>query len=89
MIRYTISFTGQVQGVGFRYTAVNVAERFRVAGWVRNQADGSVLCVAEGEQSELDRFIAAVKLAMRGHITDTQIEESQATGELQGFDVRR
>ena len=28
-----------------------------VAGWVRNEPDGSVRCVAEGEAAELDRFV--------------------------------
>jgi acylphosphatase len=89
VVRYTIQFTGSVQGVGFRYTTINVAQRFKVTGWVRNESDGSVKCVAEGEKDELDRFVAAVQHAMDGYISDTQITTSAATGEFRGFDVRR
>jgi acylphosphatase len=88
MLRYTIIFTGRVQGVGFRYTTVNLARRFAVAGWVSNESDGTVRCVAEGEQSELDRFVAAIKDAMHGYITNTAIQTSSATGEFRGFRVR-
>jgi acylphosphatase len=89
MIRYSITFTGRVQGVGFRYTTVDIAQRFQVAGWVRNEQDGSVRCVAEGAESQLERFIAALKHRMAGYLADTRIEVSDATGEFQGFDVRR
>ncbi|HVP72146.1 MAG TPA: acylphosphatase [Phycisphaerales bacterium] len=86
--RYTITFTGRVQGVGFRATTQSVAEAFDVTGWVRNERDGSVLCIAEGERAELDRFVDAVKRAMEGRVHDTHIQESPATGEFDGFGVR-
>ena len=86
--RYTITFTGRVQGVGFRATTQSVAEAFDVTGWVRNERDGSVLCIAEGERAELDRFVDAVKRAMEGRVHDTRIQESAATGEFDGFGVR-
>ncbi len=88
-VRYTITFTGRVQGVGFRYTTINVASGYRVTGWVRNERDGSVLCVAEGEPDELDRFVNAVKQAMQGYVSDVNITQSQATGEFRGFVVRK
>jgi acylphosphatase len=88
-IRYTITFTGQVQGVGFRYTTVNVASGYKVSGWVRNEPDGSVQCVAEGEPAELNRFVNAVKQAMQGHLRDVNIAQSPATGEFTGLAVRR
>lgn len=87
-VRYSITFTGRVQGVFFRATTQDVARRFAVTGWVRNERDGSVLCVAEGEKAELDRFIAAIELAKRGYIDENCIDESTATGEFDGFDIR-
>lgn len=88
-VRYDIIFLGRVQGVGFRYTTCNVAERFVVAGWVRNERDGSVRCVAEGEAQEIDRFVQAVQYEMAGHISDTRITRAAATGEFAGFAVAR
>lgn len=86
--RYTITFSGAVQGVGFRYTAVNVAKGYDVAGWVRNEPDGTVQCVSEGEPTELDKFLASIKQAMQSNIRDARIETSTATGEFTGFHVR-
>ncbi len=85
---YDITFTGRVQGVSFRWTACRVAERFEVAGWVRNEPDGTVRCVAEGEQAQLDAFVEAVQEAMAGNITDTRTTRGEARGDLAGFGIR-
>jgi acylphosphatase len=88
VVLYDITFRGRVQGVGFRFTTCRVAERFDVAGWVRNEPDGSVRCVAEGEPGQLDAFVAAVQEAMAGHITDTRTDRGEARGDLVGFGIR-
>ena len=87
-VRFSISFTGLVQGVFFRATTRDIARDYAVSGWVRNEIDGSVRCVVEGERDELDRFLAAVRLAKKTYIEDVAIEESNATGEFTGFSIR-
>ena len=47
---------GEVQGVGFRYSALREARALCLTGWVRNAEDGSVEVWAEGEESSLDEF---------------------------------
>lgn len=86
--RYDIIFTGRVQGVFFRATTERIAHRFPITGWVRNEPDGSVRCVAEGERAELDRFVAAVREAKQGNIDDVQIARAEAGGAFEGFGVR-
>ena len=88
MLRYTITFTGRVQGVFFRATARDIASGHDVSGWVRNEAGGTVGCIVEGEEEELRRFVAAVELARRGSIAETRITEGSATGEFEGFQIR-
>jgi acylphosphatase len=88
-VRYDVTFIGHVQGVWFRATAEEVARGFDVAGYVRNQSDGSVRLVAEGEPDELDRFVEAVREAKRNNIADVRIDRTDATGEFDGFSVRR
>ena len=89
MLRYTITFVGNVQGVGFRYTAKRIARDFNVTGWVRNEADGSVKCVAEGEKVELDRLVDAIEDAMRSNIENTMVQTNLATGEFRDFSIAR
>lgn len=54
---FNIKIIGQIQGVGFRLHARNIAESLRLAGFAKNEADGSVYIEAEGEEEHLDEFI--------------------------------
>jgi len=49
---------GRVQGVGFRFFVVGVAEDLGVAGWVRNRRDGTVEALLQGEEDAVERAIA-------------------------------
>jgi acylphosphatase len=49
--------SGRVQGVGFRASAQQVAQRLGLAGWVRNLADGRVELHAEGPATALDQLL--------------------------------
>lgn len=82
MVRHTVHFSGRVQGVGFRYTASDVARRYDVAGYVQNLADGRVRLVAEGEAGEVERFIDAVNDALSRYIRERTVEQAAATGEF-------
>ena len=61
MIRRHITFTGCVQGVGFRYRARHAASLFGCTGWVRNEWDGSVTMEIQGEPAQIDRVIRAIE----------------------------
>ena len=82
MVRYIVHFSGNVQGVGFRYTTVSLAAGEVVAGYVQNLPNGTVKMVAEGEADVLDRLITAVQEKMKGNIDDAQIDQGTATGEF-------
>jgi len=51
-----IHFEGRVQGVGFRYQTLRVAQEFEVSGYVQNLADGRVCLEAEGQRPESKRY---------------------------------
>jgi acylphosphatase len=51
-VRFTIA--GRVQGVGFRWFTRSAAGDLGLVGWVKNQADGTVLCEAQGPAAAVD-----------------------------------
>ena len=87
MIRRTIHYSGRVQGVGFRFTTEAVARRFEITGFVRNLPDGRVELVAEGAESEVNRFQAAVEDAMRVSIREVQATTGPANDEFCEFSI--
>jgi acylphosphatase len=45
--RLEATVRGRVQGVGFRWFVLQVADGLAIGGWVANEPDGTVRCVAE------------------------------------------
>lgn len=81
-----VRYTGHVQGVGFRYTVLSISGRFAVAGFVRNEFDGSVLLEAEGETDELMAFVSAIRQSpLSRYIMEEQMNWQPAAGRYQGF----
>ncbi len=87
-IRATVRYTGKVQGVGFRATCHNIAGRYQVTGYVRNEPDGSVLLVAEGNETEVDAFLDNIESAMSGYIEERRVAKDPAEREFDAFDIR-
>jgi len=79
---------GDVQGVGFRYFVQRTAQRLGLRGWVRNNDDGTVELVAEGERGKLEELERAVRAGPRmARVDSVDARWSQASGKLQGFDL--
>lgn len=74
-IRRRYYFSGLVQGVGFRYEAMMVAEQLKLTGWAKNKSDGTVVVEIEGEASYIDEFLRVMQAIPRFNITDIHTEE--------------
>ena len=86
--RVSVRYEGRVQGVGFRYTTVTIAGRFRVVGFVKNLPDGDVEMVAEGAESELLALLAAIRASHLGRfIVKESSSWSSASGTFTAFGV--
>lgn len=53
-----ITISGMVHGVTFRYSAKGEADKLGITGFAKNQPDGTVYIEAEGEEKELEVFLA-------------------------------
>ncbi|MDR1744125.1 MAG: acylphosphatase [Planctomycetota bacterium] len=82
-----ITVTGTVQGVGFRWTAKRLADASGVAGWVRNNPDGSVSIAVEGEDGDIDRFLEELADRMGPYIRELKSAATNPGKNRDGFDV--
>jgi acylphosphatase len=79
---------GHVQGVFFRDSVRRLAERLGVSGWVRNNWDGSVEAVLEGDREGVESVLGFMREGPRGARVDrVETADEQPEG-LTGFDVR-
>jgi acylphosphatase len=77
-----------VQRVGFRLFVEDAAQREGVRGYVRNQHDGSVEAIAEGDVDALLRFERAVRRGPPGaRVDDVETTDAPASGRFSRFSV--
>jgi len=87
--RVWLRITGRVQGVGFRYSAMDEARRLAVTGWVRNTHDSAVELVAEGARQQLQQLVAWCHVGPRGAlVTDVEARWLEPRGDFGGFQIR-
>jgi acylphosphatase len=69
---------GVVQGVGYRFFALNQARLYDVKGYVRNMPDGTVEVVAEGEKGILKDFVGQLRIGpVSAHVTGLKVKWSE------------
>lgn len=80
---------GRVHGVGFRYFVWREATALDLTGWVANEANGSVRCVAEGPRAQLDALLELLREGPPAAIVEGVSEAwMPATGSFGAFGVR-
>jgi acylphosphatase len=80
---------GRVQGVGFRMFVADRARALDLVGWVANEPDGRVRCVAEGRRAALEDLLATLRQGPRGAVV-SRVDAAWAgpTGEFGRFSIR-
>jgi acylphosphatase len=84
-----VRYSGQVQGVGFRYTTADMARDHPVTGYVKNLDDGRVELYVEGKPAAVDKFLEAVRTYWKRNIEKEQKEEKSAGGKYRRFEIAR
>lgn len=88
IIRRALRFTGFVQGVGFRWRAVNAANALGATGWVRNDPDGGVSMEIQGTEEQIDGTILAIERGTYIQIENMYCKTIPAIEDGSGFAVR-
>lgn len=90
MIKVCMRFfvSGKVQGVWFRASTKEQAERLHLTGWAKNLSDGRVEVVACGEKENIAQLSAWLKHGPELAEVTALIKEEQPWQELHGFEVK-
>ena len=86
-VRIYAVFHGEVQGVGFRYTARQAANALGLTGWVRNEYDGSVSVEIQGDRDSIQEWLRMVNSGRYIDISHVDIQEIDTVESERSFRV--
>jgi acylphosphatase len=85
----TATVRGRVQGVGYRYSVIQVANELGLVGWVQNTPKGSVKTWAQGHEPVLEQFVAYLWEGPRSaRVRSVDVSPVEPDESLRGFVVR-
>lgn len=88
--RVHVKISGRVQGVYYRASALQEAQKLGLVGWVMNCSDGSVEALAEGEKPKLEQFIAWCQQGPDGaRVSSVERRWAAPEHNFHGFIIRR
>ena len=88
MARVNLRVTGKVQGVSFRQSTLQQAQRLALCGWVQNLADGSVEIEAEGERSAVEVLVGWARVGpATARVEGVRVQPLAPTGTERTFRV--
>jgi acylphosphatase len=80
---------GRVQGVFFRETTRQEAQRLGLTGWAKNERDGTVSVVAVGKEENLKKLAAFLHQGPpAAHVDQVELQWMEPDQEFSRFDVR-
>ena len=87
--RAHVRLFGRVQGVGFRYSAVDEARRRRLSGWVRNLDSGGVEAVFQGPRAAVEDVVHWCNEGPDGaYVREVRVSWDEPTEPVSGFEIR-
>jgi len=87
MKRYYIIYKGQVQGVGFRWRLVQIANKYNLSGYCKNLSNGDVVCEVQG--SGVDEFLKeSLEQSYFIEIEDYSVKTIDSIDDEESFEVK-
>ena len=82
-----VVFSGRVQGVGFRYTARQVADRYDLTGWVKNLPNGNVEALFQGPEPGIQAALDELNDRFSGCIRNTKVTPQPPNPQFTAFQI--
>jgi acylphosphatase len=87
--RAEIIVNGFVQGVGFRWYVLRIAQQLGLKGYVKNLYTGEVLALAEGEKSSIEELFYRMKIGpAHSAVKNAKINWEEFKNEFRTFEIR-
>ena len=88
MIRHQITYSGNVQGVGFRWKVLQISKSYSISGYVQNLVNGKVQLLVEGELNEVEAMCKKVRVELRSYWVTKEQENKPGDSHYESFSIR-
>lgn len=89
MKAFKATVSGKVQGVWFRGSTRDEANKHNLVGWIKNMPDGSVYLEAEGEEENLKEFEKWLNIGSSNScVENVEIEWIEPAEDFSNFDIQ-
>lgn len=89
-IKVHATISGIVQGVGYRYNTYNQAVKLGITGWVKNNDNGNVEAIFEGDETLIETMLQWCKQGpSMAIVTNIDITRKPYTAEFNTFEIKR
>lgn len=89
MLQVKLIIVGKVQGVFYRREAQKIAQELNLSGWVKNEPDGNVSILVQGEKTFVDQFIEWSRIGpSSAQVRKVEIINQPIQQKLEGFEIR-
>ena len=87
--RSELVIRGDVQGVSYRYFARDIAKKMGVKGWIRNESNGSITAVIEGDDERVDNFVNWCRQGSpMSDVEKVEVIEAKYSGLFKDFEIK-
>ena len=88
-IAYKINIQGRVQGVGFRWFTMQIAQQMNLSGYVMNLRNGDVEVFIQGDETIVQEFMDRLKQGPSfSQITNLTINDADIDNNFKYFKVK-
>lgn len=87
IVRKHLTFSGKVQGVGFRVEAYGIADRLNLVGWVKNLRNGDVEVEVEGENKKIAYMIDYLTSIRRAPVNNVDTKDIETLSNEDTFTI--
>jgi len=89
MKRIRVIILGKVHGVSFRASAKEKADSLGISGWIKNNQDGTVEAIFEGEEKKIEEILSwCRKGPVHAKVKNVKVSEESYKGEFKDFKVK-
>ena len=88
MVRLLVTYTGNVQGVGFRWKVLNISKAYKITGYVKNLSTGDVEILVEGKREIVVKMIEEIDQQLKGFWRQKGEEFKCGSAHYEKFEIK-